>query len=478
MQRAPDAIAVEWDGEELTYLAVDRRANQLARHLRRLGAGAEVPVGVCLERSAQMVIAWIAILKAGGAYVHLDPDYPADRLGFMMADSGASVLITVERLAGVVPGVHRRVELDRDAAAIAALDAGAVDNQVGPDSLAYIVYTSGSTGKPKGIATSHTALVRLVVNTDFIPYAPEDRIAQASNASFDLIKPELWGALLNGARLIGIPKAVLLSPAELVQALARHRITVLILPTALFNQIARTLPAALVLTQHPAVALAVAVAREDRPGDKRLVAYAVPASDRAVDGAELRRFLQNRLPDYMVPSAVMVLDELPLNANGKVDRKALPPPVGSRGAADRVAPRSALEARLAAVWAEILAQHQPAQLVEARRRRGRRTRRLLRALRPLPARDPAVRSPRAGARASDPGVAAVPGADRRPVRRGAGARRSRFGAGGHPAADHRHPTAVVLRARSARDGLHLRRSRAPSRRRSARARLPVARLPR
>lgn len=138
VRRAPDAIAVEWDGEELTCLAVDRRANQLARHLRRIGVGAEVPVGVCLERSAQMVIAWIAILKAGGAYVRLDPDYPADRVGFMMAEWGASVL---------------------------ALDAGALDNQVGPDSLAYIVYTSRrytSTLKPSASSSLTAASVSCV----------------------------------------------------------------------------------------------------------------------------------------------------------------------------------------------------------------------------------------------------------------------------------------------------------------------------
>jgi len=519
VQRAPDAIAVVWDGEELTYLEVDRRANRLARHLRMLGVDAEVPVCVCLERSAQMVVAWIAILKAGGAYVHLDPDYPAERLAFMMADSGASVLITVQRLVDVAPGSGIKiVQLDRDATTIAAQDATAPPDRVGrvgPDSLAYIVYTSGSTGKPKGIATSHTALVRLVVNTDYIPYEPRDSVAQVSNASFDLIKPELWGALLNGARLVGIHKSILLSPTELARELRRYQISVLILPTALFNQVARTVPAAFssvkhllfggeavdpqwvaavlaagppqrlihvygpaensclstwyqvthvpegavtvpigrgiantqvyvldpqrqpvpvgvagelyiagpglargyvgrpeltaerfvpdpvsgqanarlyrtgdqvrwlpdgnlefigrfdfqvklrgfrielgeietVLAQHPSVALAVAIIREDRPGDRRLVVYAVLVSGAAGEPMELRRFLQGRLPDYMMPSAIVILDALPLNPNGKVDRKALPAPRLDRNATDYVAPRAPLEDTLAGVWAEVL----------------------------------------------------------------------------------------------------------------------------
>ena len=275
--RAPEAIAVVWGDEEITYRELNARSNRLAHHLLALGLRPDTPVAICLERSAQMVVAWMAALKAGGAYVHLDPDYPPERKALMLEDSGAPFVITEERLARALPASQARpVRLDTDAAAIAARDASNPRSGATPETLAYVVYTSGSTGRPKGIGTSHSALVRLVGQLRLPPVRPEDRVAQCANPSFDLVKPEMWGPLLNGGRLVGIPKDVLLSPQLLAEEVRRREITVLIVATALFNQIARTVPSAFESVKHvlfggeAAAPQCVAAVLRSRP-PKRLV---------------------------------------------------------------------------------------------------------------------------------------------------------------------------------------------------------------
>src|SRR5262249_8843877 len=155
----PDAVAVVFGDEQLSYGELEGRANQLAHQLRALGVGAERVVGVCLERSLELVVSLIAILKAGGAYLPLDPGYPPARLRFMLADAGAAVLISASRLRDRLdaPGV-RRLELDREGAAIAAHPTSAPAGAVAPHNLAYVIYTSGSTGTPKGVAVTHGGL--------------------------------------------------------------------------------------------------------------------------------------------------------------------------------------------------------------------------------------------------------------------------------------------------------------------------------
>jgi Non-ribosomal peptide synthetase modules and related proteins len=144
--------------------SLDARANQLAHHLRALGVGAESVVGVCLERSLELVVALLAILKAGGGYLPLDPEYPAERLHYMLADAGAAVLISATGLRDRVdaPGV-RRLELDGAAAAIAAHPKSAPADVLGPHNLAYVIYTSGSTGTPKGVAVDHASLANKIL---------------------------------------------------------------------------------------------------------------------------------------------------------------------------------------------------------------------------------------------------------------------------------------------------------------------------
>jgi amino acid adenylation domain-containing protein/non-ribosomal peptide synthase protein (TIGR01720 family) len=242
VQRSPDAIAVVFADEQLTYRELNRRANRLARHLRSRGVGADTPVGVSVERSLDMVIAQLATLKAGGAYVPLDPEYPRERLAFVLADSGARLLLAKDR---------SRSSLWDQAVEVVSID-GAVpgdeadDTSGSPshaDSLAYVMYTSGSTGQPKGIAITHRAISRLVCNTNYISLGPSDRVAQASNASFDAATFEIWGALLNGACLVGVAKDVLLSPPQLQALLEREQITTLFLTTDLFHQLATEAPA-------------------------------------------------------------------------------------------------------------------------------------------------------------------------------------------------------------------------------------------
>ncbi|HST58901.1 MAG TPA: amino acid adenylation domain-containing protein, partial [Longimicrobium sp.] len=506
---APEAVALAWDGGRMTYAELDGRANRLAHHLRRAGVAAGTRVGVCLERGPEMVVALLAALKAGGAYVPLDPAYPAERLAFMLADTAVPVLVTESALAErLPPHAARIVRVDADAAAIAAEPADAPAAGTDPESAAYVMYTSGSTGRPKGVEVPHRAIVRLVRGQDFVAIAPSDVFLQFAPTSFDAATLELWGPLLNGARLA-------LHPAEqptvesIGRALAEHGVTVLWLTAGLFhlvveerievlrgvrqllaggdvlsvphvrrvlaelpgttlingygptenttftcchtvraedgerasipigrpiantyvrvldagmqpvpvgvagelyaggagvalgylNQPERTaeafvadayLPSArlyrtgdrvrwladgtieflgrvdtqvkirgfrvepgeieAVLRAWPGVREAAVVVREDTAGDRRLVAYV--AGEVAAD--ELREHVRGRLPEHMVPAAFMVLEALPLTANGKLDRKALPAPEYASSADRYVAPRTPVEEVLAGIWAEVL----------------------------------------------------------------------------------------------------------------------------
>ncbi|HST63245.1 MAG TPA: amino acid adenylation domain-containing protein, partial [Longimicrobium sp.] len=240
---APDALAVAGDGAPLPYRALNERANRLAHHLVRRGVSPEARVGICLERGTEMVVAMLAVLKAGGAYVPLDPGLPAERLAFMVADSGAAVLVTRAGLRGVLPDAPV-VCVDADGERIAAERTDDPATAAGPGSLAYLIYTSGSTGTPKGVAVEHRGVVRLVRGTDYVDLGPADRVAQASTAAFDAATFEIWGALLNGGAVVVVARDVALLPADLAAAIRAHGITTLFLTTALFNQVARELPGA------------------------------------------------------------------------------------------------------------------------------------------------------------------------------------------------------------------------------------------
>ncbi|HEV7127292.1 MAG TPA: amino acid adenylation domain-containing protein, partial [Ktedonobacterales bacterium] len=241
--RTPDVVAITWGETHLTYGELNARANQLAHHLRGLGVGPEVLVGLCVERSLDLVVGMLGILKAGGAYVPLDPTYPRERLAFMLRDAAVGVLLTQHRLLDALPAEAAQVVcLDTEWPDISRQSAA---NPVGgamAEQLAYVMYTSGSSGKPKGVCIPHRAIIRLVRNTNYIQLDASDVIAQASNASFDAATFEVWGALLHGARLIGITKDVALSPREFAAQIRDQKISVLFLTTALFNQLSRDAP--------------------------------------------------------------------------------------------------------------------------------------------------------------------------------------------------------------------------------------------
>jgi amino acid adenylation domain-containing protein len=243
VRERPEAVALVWGEAELTYQDLSARANRLAHHLVRLGVGPEARVGVMLERGVDLIVSLLAVLKAGGAYVPLDPAYPAERLRLMLDDSGVRVLLSRSELAEVVDtGDLDVVHLDRSADAIASQPIEAPRGTATAENLAYIVYTSGSTGRPKGVMVGHRQVVQLVVETDYVRLRPGDRVAQASNAGFDALTFEVWGAFLNGATLVGIPQDVLISPRALRQALRAERISTIFLTTALVNQLSHEEP--------------------------------------------------------------------------------------------------------------------------------------------------------------------------------------------------------------------------------------------
>ena len=243
--RRPGAVALRFDDRTISYGELNARANQLARHLARFNIGPDALIGVCLERSIDLVIAFLAVLKAGAAYVPLDPDYPKDRLAFMLRDTGIPVLLTEARLIDKLP-VSQAVSicLDRDRDAIASELPEKLSHSRQPEDLAYVMYTSGSTGRPKGVAVPHRAINRLVINTNYIALDQDDRIAQVSNLSFDAATFEIWGALLNGGQLIGFSREQLLSPKVFAARLREQGVTAMFLTSALFNQMAAEVPGA------------------------------------------------------------------------------------------------------------------------------------------------------------------------------------------------------------------------------------------
>jgi amino acid adenylation domain-containing protein len=241
--RTPQAVAAVYGDRQITYHELNDRANHLAGYLVGRGVRPDALVGLFVERSIEMIVGMLGILKAGGAYVPLDTAYPPQRLALMIADAGVDILLTQRHLVERLPQHGASIVcLDQDWTDIAAASGERPAVAVSPDHLAYVIYTSGSTGQPKGAAVPHRGVVRLVINTDYVGLGPADRIAQASNASFDAATFEIWGALLQGGCIVGFEKEMALSPVEFATALRDRGITTLFLTTALFNQMAREAP--------------------------------------------------------------------------------------------------------------------------------------------------------------------------------------------------------------------------------------------
>ncbi|WPD23245.1 MAG: amino acid adenylation domain-containing protein [Candidatus Electrothrix scaldis] len=238
-EKTPENIAVVFENQQLAYLQLNDKANQLASALIEQGVQPDTLVGICAERSPEMIIGLLGILKAGGAYVPLDPDYPEERLRFMLQDCGAEILLTQTRLHERLPGfAGTLLDLD-DPQLYAGRSAENPQRCCGSEHLAYVIYTSGSTGRPKGVCVPQRAVVRLVRGADYQSFNSDMRMGQASNTSFDAATYEIWGALLNGASLVHVPKDVLIRPSELGAYLREQAVSSMFVTTALFNQIAR-----------------------------------------------------------------------------------------------------------------------------------------------------------------------------------------------------------------------------------------------
>jgi amino acid adenylation domain-containing protein/non-ribosomal peptide synthase protein (TIGR01720 family) len=251
VEKTPDNIAVIFDEQKLTYQELNHRANKVAHNLQFLGVGTEVLVGICVERSLDAIVGLLGILKAGAAYLPLDPSYPQERLSFMLSDSQIQVLLTQQKFVEEfsTSGV-KTVCLDSDWEQIKHQSHENPRSDVTAENLAYVIYTSGSTGTPKGVAVPHRTVNRLVCNTNYVQLEPCDRIVQASNTSFDAATFEIWGSLLHGATLVGVPQNVVLSLPHFAEYIREQKITVLFLTTALFNQLASVVPQAFKNLRH------------------------------------------------------------------------------------------------------------------------------------------------------------------------------------------------------------------------------------
>jgi non-ribosomal peptide synthetase component F len=231
----PHAIALLWDGESMTYDALDRRANQLAHHLRALGVSAERVVGVWMDRSPEMIVTLLAILKAGGAYVPFDLLAPPARLAAMVSIAKVDLVLTREaRLSELATLGIRAIAVDADAEAIARWPAERLGPLASAESLAYVMFTSGSTGEPKGVAVTHRSVVRLVKGVDYASFGPDEVFLHLSSPSFDASTFEIWGALLNGGRLAIAPPEVP-SVAAIGGLLRQYGVTTLWLTAGLFH---------------------------------------------------------------------------------------------------------------------------------------------------------------------------------------------------------------------------------------------------
>lgn len=262
--QTPDAIAVVFGNNSLTYQQLNDKANQLARYLMtQFEIKPDDLIGICVDHSVDMVTGILAILKTGGAYVPLDPDYPKSRLEYMQTDADLRLVLVQQDFVELF--VHNKIPtvvldspdveevLSRLAPGnIDSLEPGSLEIEdlenhpkVTANHLAYVIYTSGSTGQPKGVMVEHRNVIRLVKNSNYLDFTEPQVIAQVSNMSFDAMTFELWGSLLNGGKLVHIPKAMLMDFAHLQRTLTDAGITTMFVTTALFNTISQTSPDAL-----------------------------------------------------------------------------------------------------------------------------------------------------------------------------------------------------------------------------------------
>ena len=237
--RCPESTAILSEGGPLSYGELNDRSSRMARYLRARGVREGVFVPLCMRRSVEMIVGMLGVLKAGGAYVPLDPDYPIERLRTILEEIDAPIILTCGDIAESLP---------KTGAIVVCLDLDLPKNVAGgeepprvpgaDEDLACVIFTSGSTGTPKGVMVPHGAIAGLVLDTNYVELGPSDRIGHISNVGFDAASFEIWGALLNGASLVIIPKDIVLEPSMFEAELKRRQITVLLVTNAVFEFLA------------------------------------------------------------------------------------------------------------------------------------------------------------------------------------------------------------------------------------------------
>jgi amino acid adenylation domain-containing protein len=240
--RTPEAIAAEFQGEQLTYRELNRRANQLAHYLQKQGVGPEVLVGICVERRLEMLVSMLGVLKAGGGYVPLDPKYPRERTAFMIEDAGLSLVLTHQRLSADIPAGNARLLCIEQAEVTFAQES--IENptsEVAPKNLAYLIYTSGSTGNPKGVMIEHRSLAHFTrVAAAEYSIKPGDRVLQFASLSFDLSVEEIYPALTQGATVVLRTDAMINTARDFLNWCEEWKVSVLDLPTAYWHELVDT----------------------------------------------------------------------------------------------------------------------------------------------------------------------------------------------------------------------------------------------
>ncbi|MEW6737847.1 MAG: AMP-binding protein, partial [Acidobacteriota bacterium] len=241
VERSPESVAVVFEDQMLSYRELNNRANQLAHYLQAMGVGPDQLVGICMERSIEMVVAILGILKAGGAYLPLDPIYPVQRIAFMLTDADVSVLLTHHQLLVQLPQHNAKVIcLDSDWSAIAAHSSNNLGIAMNAEHLAYVIYTSGSTGKPKGVLVTHRNVVRLFAATqEHFHFDATDVWTMFHSYAFDFSVWELWGGLLYGGRVVVVPYLVSRTPESFYELIEREAVTVVNQTPSAFRQFIR-----------------------------------------------------------------------------------------------------------------------------------------------------------------------------------------------------------------------------------------------
>ncbi|HET9364398.1 MAG TPA: AMP-binding protein, partial [Candidatus Angelobacter sp.] len=234
----PEAEAVTFDDRSLTYAELDGYSNQIAHYLRSVVVGPEVIVALCIERSLEMIAGILGILKAGGAYLPLDKSYPAEHIGYLLKDASAPVVLTSDKTKDLFAAFDvQTVKIDFQAPNIAGQPSTAPVNTAEAENLAYVMYTSGSSGTPKGVGVTHRNISRLVLNTNYVKISADDVFLQLAPVTFDAATFEIWGALLNGAKLALYPPEQTLDLLKLKSIIHKAGVTILWLTAGLFNSI-------------------------------------------------------------------------------------------------------------------------------------------------------------------------------------------------------------------------------------------------